>query len=306
MRVPTGSWLALLEGREVPIDPTHYPEMTRPADAWLERELIPGWSGEIAGGHITVNRLGMRDRPDRTREKPPGACRIAVVGSSIVMGYGVNDDQVFTRLLEDRLNAGRPAGRPVEVLNFGEGLSHAIHRHVQIDRKVFAFAPDAIYYVAHQDELSGSVQHLARLVANGQDLLYPGLRDVVREAGITPDMTQQFIQARLQAFGRQIVLAVYRDLVAECRRRGVLAVWLYLPVPGVAEAPAGVEEVVGLATEAGFAVADLTDWPGGHAPAEVRAGGTDYHANALGHRLIADRLDALLHQRPELLPACAK
>ena len=66
----------------------------------------------MAGSRLTINRLGMRDRPDRTVEKPPDTCRVAVVGSSVVMGYGVGDDETFTRLLEDRLNARRrPAAR---------------------------------------------------------------------------------------------------------------------------------------------------------------------------------------------------
>src|SRR5213082_926116 len=107
----------------------------------------------------------MRDRADRAREKPPGTCRVAVVGSSVVMGYGVGDDEPFPRLLEDRLNARRDGGPRYEFLNFGTGRSYAIQRHVLIDRKVFAFEPDAIYYVAHQDEFLGTVRHLTKLVA---------------------------------------------------------------------------------------------------------------------------------------------
>ena len=76
-RVRPGLWLAQLEGRPTPPRVSHYPEMTRPADAWLERELIPGWSGPaLADGRpLTINRFGMRDRPDRTTEKSPGTVR---------------------------------------------------------------------------------------------------------------------------------------------------------------------------------------------------------------------------------------
>ena len=44
-------------------------------------------------------------------------------------------------------------------------MSYVIHRRTLIERKVFAFEPDAIYYIAHQDELLGPVPHLANLVA---------------------------------------------------------------------------------------------------------------------------------------------
>lgn len=301
--VRAGSWLTALEGRLTPPRETHYTDMSRPADDLLERELIPGWQGEVAGRQLTVNRLGMRDRPDRAREKPPGTRRIALVGSSVVMGFGVGDDETFARLLEDQLNAQQQRGdQPYEVLNFGTGKSFVIQRHVLIDRKVFGFQPDAIYYVAHQDELLGPVKHLAKLVAKGQELPYPCLREVIREAGITSDMSWGTMEARLHPFARAIVVGVYRDLVAECRERGILLVWIYLPMPGVVEVPVRSAEFVALAQEAGFVVLNLADWADGYPPAQVKLGDSDHHANALGHRIIAERLVQVLRQNPRLLP----
>ncbi len=303
VRVPAGSWLAALEGRPKPPERVYYTDMTRPSDDLLERELIPDWSGEVAGSRLTTNRFGMRDRADLSPHKPPGTRRVAVVGSSVVMGYGVGDDETFARLLEGKLNAGhRPGGPRYEVLNFGTGMSYAIHRHVLIDRKVFAFEPDAVYYFAHQDEFLGTVRHLGKLVAKRDDLPYPCLAEVVRKAGVTPDTPGGMIEPRLQPFAREIVVGVYRDLVEDCRRRGVLPVWVYLPVPGVVNAPARSAEFAKLAAEAGFVTVDLSDWADGHRPAEVKLSEDDPHANALGHRLIAERLAAELRRRPELVP----
>jgi hypothetical protein len=307
-RAKIGPWLAGLEGRPVPAGGTHYPELTRPADAWLERELIPGWSGDIVGGsRLSINRFGMRDRPDLTQQKPPGTCRLAMVGTSVVMGYRVNDSEPFPRLLEDRLNAGRRPGAPrCQVLNFGAGMCYAIHRHVLIDRKVFTFEPDAIYYFAHQDEFQGTIEHLAKLAVAGAALPYPGLADVVRKAGVEPGMPPRLAEAKLTSFAREVVLCVYRDLVAECRRRGVLPVWVYLPMPGVTDTPVQATFFVTVAAEAGFTVISLDDWADGHSPAEVKPGPAEHHPNALGHRLIAERLDHALRERPERLPACAR
>jgi hypothetical protein len=301
--VKTGALLAVLESREPPSEAAaHYTVMTRPTDDLLERELIPGWRGELGGSRITVNRLGMRDREGITRQKPPGTYRIALVGSSVVMGYGVEDDQVFGRLLEECVNADRlRPQRHYEVLNFGAGISFAIQRRVLIDRKVFAFEPDAIYYLAHQDELLGPVRHLAKLVAKHRELPYPCLQEVVREAGITPDTSWGLAEARLQPFARQIVLGIYQDLVAACRARGVLPVWVYLPMPGVVEISVRSAEFVSLAEEAGFVVVNLADWADAYEPAEVKLSAQDHHANALGHRIIAERLEAEIRKRPELL-----
>jgi hypothetical protein len=299
--VRAGSWLAALEGRPTPPHRTQYTDMTRPADELLKRELIPNWSGEVEGHTLTVNRFGMRDRLDRTQAKPPGTRRIACVGSSVVMGYGVNDDATFPYLLEERLNAERPSGRRYEVLNFGLGRSDVIQRHVLIDRKVWPFDPDVIFYVAHQDELLVPVRHLNYLLSSRTPLPYPCLADVVRRAGITLDTPPGIAEARLHPFAREILLGVYRDLVADCRRRGVRPVWIYLPMPGVVEVSARSDELVRLAGDAGFAVVNLADWADGHRPMDVKVNVTDHHANTLGHRIIAAKLDEVLRRRPELL-----
>jgi hypothetical protein len=188
------------------------------------------------------------------------------------------------------------------VLNFGTGRSHVIHRHVLMDRKGFAFAPDVMLYFAHQDEFRGAVQHLARLAADGVAVPYPSLDEVVKKSGYTPDTSRGMTYALIEPLARDIVLGVYRHLIAECRRRGVVPVWVYLPMPGIAEAPARSDVFVRLAAEAGFTVVDLSDWAEGHRPADVKATAASYHPNALGHRLIAERLAAELGRRPGLLP----
>jgi hypothetical protein len=263
--------------------------------------LIPGWSGEVDGSWMTINHLGMRDRPDRVQAKPSGTVRIAVAGSSVVMGYGVNDDQPFPYLLEDRLNARRRNGEPrYEFLNFGTGRSSAIQRHVLFDRKLLGFEPDVVFYVAHQDEF-WTARHLARLVALHHALPYPSLDDIVRKAGIKPDTSPGMTEALLQPFAKDIILAVYRDFVDDCRRHGILAVWVYLPIPGVVDAPTSSSGLVRLAAEAGFVVVDLADWADRQSPGDVKLSAGDYHLNPRGHGVIADRLEAELRRRPELL-----
>jgi hypothetical protein len=61
-------------------------------------------------------------------------------------------------------------------------------------------------------------------------------------------------------------------------------------------------ELARLAADAGFVVVDLGEWAAGFRDADVRVGQADPHANAQGHRLIADRLMEVMRQRPEVLP----
>jgi hypothetical protein len=281
-----------------------YADMTRPADAFLERELIPGWHGEVGGRRLSINSLGMRDREGISRQKPPGACRLAFVGSSVVMGYGVGDDETFTRLLDDGLNAGQAGGaRRFEVLNFGTGRSHAIHRHVLIERRVLGFDPDGVYYIAHQDEFLGAAQHLARLVA-GRNKLPSYLAEVAREAGVSAQTSPGEAEARLQPVAPQIVRGAYAAIVKDCRKRGALPVWVYAPMPGVVDVTIRTSDLIDLAEEAGFVVINLAEWADGYAPEELKV--DKYHASTLGHRVLADRLRAALRARPDVLPPCAR
>jgi hypothetical protein len=303
--VQAGSLLTALSGKDdlAGADLTHYLDMTRPGDALMEREPIPGWKGKLAGSAVSINSFGMRDRDDITLQKPPNTCRIGLIGSSVVLGYGVADDEVFKVLLEKQLNDSRPADAPhYELLNFGAGMSDAIYRRVLIERKVLGFQPDALYYFAHQEELIYPPRHLAKLVARGVPLPYPSLEDVVRRADLPPHLAESLIERRLMPFGRDILLGLYRGLVEDCRQRGILPVWVYLPIPGVIQISTRSAELVSLASEAGFQVVDLSKWSEGYKPEELKPSPRDYHLNALGHHVIAERMFAVIRARRELLP----
>lgn len=303
-----GPWLQALRGHTEGEDAgTHYSAMTRQTDMLLETELIPHWSGEFAGSPLTINEWGLRDRAGIPQQKPADSVRIAVVGSSVVMGYGVRDDEVFPRLLEERLNSGRPDRESrLEFLNFGIGRYTVIQRRVLLHRKVFGFEPDAVWYVAHQDEFLGSVEHLTKLVAHRTELPYPELNAILKRAQVGPETAWGMVQVQLQPFAADIVAVMYRGIVADCRARQVLPVWIYLPMPGIADAPAPSAELQRLAQDAGFVVLDLTDWSAGRNPRDVKLSSADHHANAAGHRLIAERLAHLLTERPDALPSVAE
>ena len=107
--------------------------------------------------------------------------------------------------------------------------------------------------------------------------------------------------AKLQSHTPQLVLGVYKELVAEFRRRGITPVWVYAPMPGVVEPGGQKAELFRVAGRAGFEVVDLSGWDEGYRPAEVKLGTEDHHPNALGQRLIAGRLFEAARRRPVLV-----
>jgi hypothetical protein len=279
-----------------------YEKVSRKADNYQEVELIPNISVDLGGSPFSVNQFGMRDRASLTREKPPNTIRIALVGSSIVMGYGVSDDEVFGRLFENRLNTRRAdPSQLFEVLNFGVGKQWAPHRLVSLQRNVSTFAPDAVYYFAHQDEFTAVASHPAKLLSRRQKLPSRHLTEVAEKAGLTSGMAWGAIQSRLERHQPDLLRAVYKSIVDECRRRGAVPVYVYLPIPGTTTKDPE-PQLLPIAEDSGFIVCDLSDWGGGRQLEDLFSPDDQLHPDARGHRLIADALTRMVETRPETLP----
>ena len=98
------------------------------------------WAVE-GNARFRFNAFGFRDAP-RTLEKAPDVLRLAVLGDSFTEALQVNDDQTYTRLLEQRLNGC--FNRPVEVLNFGIGGYGQANQLLTLRHAVLPFKPDGI------------------------------------------------------------------------------------------------------------------------------------------------------------------
>ncbi|MGH2374006.1 MAG: SGNH/GDSL hydrolase family protein [bacterium] len=91
----------------------------------------------------TSNAWGMRDKP-RTLEKQ--TFRVAVLGDSMTEGHGVNDVEVFTRLLEDEHFRGE-----VQFLNFGVQGSGTIQAWQLYRHLARRFRPDLVLLMFFHD-----------------------------------------------------------------------------------------------------------------------------------------------------------
>ncbi len=277
----------------------NFMDFTRSRRDILQLELIPNFKAEYSGSLISINRWGMRNR-DIEKMKPLGTVRIALIGTSIVMGYGVGDEQTFASLLETRLNADRSladAGVKYEVLNFGVGKYTAIQRRALLEQKVFGFSPDVVMYFAHQDELSGPVFDLAKLAHTGL-IDDPCLYHVLQRAKVDHKTPLGVIRNRMPNYAVDILRCSYERVVADCQRHGIAPIWVDLPMPGDFEIPGSPEMARAVAGEAGFHLLDLTRWAEGYQAADIKLHVDAHHANARGHQLIAQKLMEALESNP--------
>jgi hypothetical protein len=270
----------------------------RERDDFLRHDLRPSARISYLGKVFTTNRWGMRDR-DYDREKPPGTLRLALMGASVEMGWGVADDEVFSAVTESRLNREPVPGLPTtryELLNFSVAAYQPPQQLMILDR-VLEFAPDVLIVAAHAIDATEAANHIAARLASGIAPPFPFLQQVVREVGADSLDRNEAYRALLTR-SDEIVAWVYQEIAEQCRRRGIVPMLLWVPTPERA-IPADPEPLARLARAAGFHVVDLSDAYKGQDLATLLIRSFDQHPNARGHRLLADQLyEALVAALP--------
>jgi len=109
-------------------------------DARLGWKNIPNWNATSRGRKLTINSQGLRDR-ERPIEKRHGDTRLLVLGDSFAWGYGVSDDEVFSKVLERRLEDDH---ENIEVINTGVSGWGTDQEYLYLIDKGFAYAPDIV------------------------------------------------------------------------------------------------------------------------------------------------------------------
>ena len=273
-------------------------EVWRKTEGLLRHDLAPLTEVRLRNARLTTNRWGMRDR-DYPLHPAPGVFRIALLGSSHAMGFGVDDGQTFEAVLEERLNRDRATARysAYEILNFSVEAYHPIQQLVVLEDRALEFRPAMMILVAHTGSASHAVNSLVDAYREGVPLRYDFLERLLRERGIDTATGRSEALRRLDEDRFELLQWVYQRMADLSRSHGVQPVWVHLPTAGQAAAEGDLERLIALAHRAGFVTLDLTGCFDGHGVEEIWFGEWDRHPNALGHRLIAERLYQLLMDR---------
>jgi D-alanyl-lipoteichoic acid acyltransferase DltB (MBOAT superfamily) len=273
---------------------------SRPTRNFLLTEFRPSLATIVKGKPFHTNRWGMRDK-DYEMKPPPGTCRIALLGGSPEVGSGVGDDEKWETLLEDRLNRenDRKKISQYEILNFSCGTYTSLQRLGSLEMKALSFAPDIVFFAAHNVDESRTSRHLLKVVQQRIEIPYDYLRQVVHEAGVEGETNEIAASRDLKPYNRAILTWTYHRVVELCRQRNIIPVYLLLPQPtdlGVRNIP----NLVRMAKEAGFVVVDLSGLFDNKDKATLGVSEVDHHPNAIGHKLIADGLYKELKSNPAL------
>lgn len=255
---------------------------------FAQYDMVPSVILNTNYGTVSINRWGMRDQ-DYERQPPPHTFRIAMLGASSVMGWGVGDGETFETLVEDRLNQVKRTHQNYEILNFGIQGYQPLQQLIAID-KALEFTPNAIFYVATGREMSRAASYLAEVVQKNIPIPFDGLREFVKKAGLTHEMEGTMALRQLKPYGNEILSWTYQYIVDRSLERGAVPVLIFLPQVREGTWQEETPETLRIAAEAGFIIIDLSDVYVGKDIATIRLAEWDEHPNKYGHELIALRL----------------
>jgi len=270
-------------------------------------ELAPSTTIDFNGSRLTTNRWGMRDK-DYEKIPAPDTYRVALMGPSFVMGYGVNDGEDFDSLLEERLNREN-SGSPYdgyEILNFAVPGYSALQNLMVLEQKSLAFQPNVVFYMAHQREEEAVIKYMADRISVSADLAYPDLVELAHQAGVEQGATKVEMERVLQPVGTEILSWTYRRIVEVSRAHGILPVWIFMPTLENPLRPEEIDHLKRVAAEAGFIVLDLSDAYDNQDLDSLVVAYWDKHPNAKGHSLIAEDLYRKLQEKENEIPLFQK
>lgn len=287
-----------------------------PNGDFLQFELKPNLNKTLFGHPFTTNSHGMRDR-ESSVEKADGVFRVAVLGSSMDMGWGIATEETYVNRLEDWLNARAARlglARRFEVLNFAVAAYSPLQRFEAYRRKARSFRPDLVLYSATTLDTRLGEIHLCDLFRGHSDLGYDFVREAVARAGLTAEELRTDVEDRL--VHKDVVKKKLRPqywplydatlgaLAADCRSEGVTLACLIIPRVGPADAPdaraATVARLRGVAAHHAVPLLDLSATFDGQDASRFEIASWDDHPNAFGHHRLFDELSRGLIADPRL------
>jgi hypothetical protein len=271
-------------------------------DDFLQFELKPRVHRTLFGQPFVTNAFGMHDDPV-TKEKPEGTFRIAVLGASMDMGWGVKYQDTYVNRLQKWLGAPAarrksPGPRRYEVLNFAVAAYSPLQRLDTLQHKVLEFRPDLVIYSATTLDIRLMEIHLCDMLRKGVDPRYDFLREAVAQAGIVASdlrvdadgrmLHKNRLKRKLKPYYWGLYDQTLGRIAAECRSADVPLVMVIIPRVGKEDAPAVRAEPVArlkaLASHHALTVLDLSDTFDPFDPAMLEIAAWDDHPNVVGHQ----------------------
>lgn len=256
----------------------------------VNRRMKPNLNIVGPDHNFQSNSFGIRDK-EYSINKPDGTKRLALLGGSYQMGSGVNNNEVFETIAEERMNKELvdTSCKQFEIFNFAAGGYYLLQHVELVNTSVFQYDMDALVYFAHTDERGKVVKDFTTIIKKELPLKYPFLEQIVEKAGIKSYMSMLQIRELLTPYADTIMKWGYKEIYAKCKKNNVVPVWAYMETTTEFVDDKEYNELKAYAESLGFVTLDLRNTYGNIDRVEIQISDLNTHPNKLGHRLIAER-----------------
>nr|MBX2822911.1 SGNH/GDSL hydrolase family protein [Rhodothermaceae bacterium] len=260
-------------------------------------ELLPDVDIMFKNARLRTNRWGMRDQ-DYALTKPEGTYRVAVLGASYVMGAGVENNETFESIIEERLNEKVDTSNVTqyELLNFSVGGYGLIQQVTVSHEQVFDFEPDAILYIAQPGEVRRTIERFLPAIMNNHTIRSPELKAILEKSGITDGMKRAEARDRLYQLDEELVQWGYKQIADLATEHNAETFIAYLPNTARQFEDGEIGYLNDLVHSMGYKTVSLEGVYDSHSLESLQIAPWDLHPNPMGHKLIADKLfEKLFH-----------
>jgi len=116
--------------------------------------------------HIQTNSKGVRSGREIPYEKPDDIKRIVLLGDSFGMGYGVDDEQMFSSQMVSYLKA--KYGINAEVINLSTSGHGNAEELIVLNEEGFKYSPDLVLLAWHRTDFNDNIRSDLYEIKNGE------------------------------------------------------------------------------------------------------------------------------------------
>jgi hypothetical protein len=273
---------------------------------YLRWEMKPNLNMRWNGTVFQTNSLGFRTR-EVCLEKPTGTYRVLVFGSSNTMGYGVNNNDMYTRHLERFLNAWMGPSRRVEVVNLAVAGDSPTRRLERMRKEAGRWNADWLLCDASALDSWLEDNHIHSVLQRGIPIPFPFVQESVRRSGATGTDSVEVFRDKFKGESEGVVGNVFTAWNAEATRLQIPLTVVILPRGDSKGKSTRVFKLMrSLCVRNELDFIDMSSAFDHMEVEEFRISEWDKHPNARGHQVMFEALrDAILRrgQLPGLSPS---
>ena len=177
-------------------------------DAQLGWRNIPGWHSTTMGCPLTINSLGLRG-PEYPFKKPADKRRLLVLGDSFAWGYGVGDQDLFARQLDNRLNDW-------EVINSGVSGWGTDQQLLFLKEEGLRYSPDIVVVAFFLYNDPTNVEHSAQYGLSKP--VFMDTRLTLQNVPV-PKPGDAAMQLKSRADPISLTVAILQEISHQCQRQ---------------------------------------------------------------------------------------